>query len=272
MSDRAREMIAADDALVDIEGLLRRAGRALGLHLCFHDGRGQTARLPSRWKQHGAPGCRRVKATHLAECVAFDMGEVHRALAGRPEGRVHTCPFGVTEMAVPVMIEGLFAGVLFAGACWRGRGRPPHPGMIVVRDRDWLEDRLLLLRGVAAQLAAALRGPGTRPAGDRRDAILGYLRDRIAAPVYLPDLAGHLALSPSRARHVVREVFGMTFSALVRSVKLREAAIRLRTTDLPVGEVARQVGVPDPNYFSRMFSREFRMGPRAYRRRSRAEP
>jgi AraC-like DNA-binding protein len=252
--------------------LLTRASRALGLHLCYHDRVGQAGRLPEKWKTHLVPCCLAVKQTHAAECMAYDMGEVHRALAGKPEGRVHTCPFGVTELAVPVMSDGLLAGVLFAGACWRRRGRPPYPGMIAARRRNWLEDRLVLLRGIAAQLAGLLKGPEKRPAGDRRGEISDYLRDRMAEPVYLPDLARHLSLSPSRARHVVQELFGMTFSALVRSVKLREAAFHLRTTDLPVGDVADRAGYPDQNYFSRVFSREFRMSPRAYRRRYSAEP
>ena len=74
--------------------------------------------------------------------------------------------------------------------------------------------------------------------------------------------------SPERR---TKELFGRTFPELTRSIKMREAAARLSATVLPVGEVAALVGYEDPNYFSRLFAREFGMPPREYRRRYRVE-
>lgn len=255
-----------------LEVLLTRSSRALGLRLCYHDRINQTGgTLSGSWRSHSNPCCRAVKLKHESRCVAYDAGEVHRALAGMPEGRIHTCPSGMTEMAVPVISGGVYAGVLFAGQCWRGRGAPPHPAMITVRDGNWLHDRLVLIRGVASQFAAIIAGPAKLPEGDRRQSINNFIRARLSGPLYLADLARHLSLSPSRARHVVTELYGLTFSGLTQAVRLREAAHILRTTDLPVGEVADRCGYEDRNYFSRVFAREFKLSPRSYRRKYAAE-
>jgi two-component system, response regulator YesN len=65
----------------------------------------------------------------------------------------------------------------------------------------------------------------------------------------------------------VRELFGATFPELVTSVKLREGARFLSSTDHPIGEVAAMVGYKDQNYFSRLFRRQFGLSPRSFRRR-----
>jgi AraC-like DNA-binding protein len=48
---------------------------------------------------------------------------------------------------------------------------------------------------------------------------------------------------------------------------MAEARALLAETDLPVAEVARRVGVTDPGYFTRLFSRAHGTSPRVWRRR-----
>ncbi len=255
-----------------LDELLRVAQRALGVHLCYHDRLNETPRLESRWKIHGVACCMEMKKTHLRECMAYDLGDVHRSLSGKPEGEVHTCPFGVTEVAVPVLHDGAFAGVLFAGPFWCGRGNPSYMGMVRCVRRSSLKGKLVLLRGVALQVGELLSKPEANAGPSRRTRILRFLHDRMKDPVYLAEAARHLSLSPSRARHVIREMFGSTFRALVRTVKLTESTFLLRTSDLSIGEIADRIGYPDQNYFTRSFTRQFKLTPRAYRRHHSTAP
>ncbi len=250
--------------------LMQRGSRVLGLRLCFHDQLRRSG-LAGEWTQHTAQPCARAKKQDPAACSRFGGQEVHRALAGMHEGRIQCCPFGFTEIAVPVFSDNLPAGVLFAGPCWMRRSAPPHPGLIVPPGRGWLEDRLIMLKALATELGRLLMGERSHVPEDRRRMILRFIFEHMEGAVTLPELAASLNLSSSRTGHLVRELFGVTFPDLVQRVKLTEAANLLATTDHPIGMVAAMVGYNDQNYFSRTFSRRFSVSPREFRKRYPAE-
>jgi len=252
-----------------VESLLTRVGRAIGLLVCFHDNSNHLAIRPIL-KTHRSRFCCRIKRNHEAECIRFDSLATHQVLVGIPEGRIQTCPFGATEIAVPVFDDGVYLGVLFAGPCWNRQMPVPDASLVVPPTRTWLADRLLLLRSVARELAALLAGPKAQD--QRSERILNYIREHMSAPLYLAALATHLSLSPSRVRHLVKQLFGIRFSSLVQSMRLQEAARLLRATDLTVSEIATRVGIEDPNYLSRIFRRVTGIAPSSYRHRHRSSP
>ncbi|MBN2711355.1 MAG: helix-turn-helix domain-containing protein, partial [Planctomycetes bacterium] len=178
----------------------------------------------------------------------------------------HRCPAGYTELAVPVISGGIFSGILFAGQCWTHESPPPHPDLIVPPSLGWLEDRLTMLKAVANELGDLLLGRAYNAPRDRRTSILRFIDESMERHVTIEELAEHLKLSPSRAGHLIKETFNMTFPKLLNEVKLREAAHLLSSTDMPVGEVASIVGYNDQNYFSRIFSERYKMCPRDYRK------
>ena len=60
---------------------------------------------------------------------------------------------------------------------------------------------------------------------------------------------------------LIKRHTGMTYSGFLRSVRLDKAALLLKTTDLPVEEVARRVGYEDTGYFYKIFRRRFNENP-----------
>ncbi len=257
-------------ANAEIVALLQAAGRVLGLRVFFRDFLG-IAGLDRHLTWHLDPACLAVKTdpARLRGCVAFCAGSVIRELATLPEGRMHTCPFGHTEIAVPVLVRGQYLGVLGAGPMWIGERQPPREGLVAVRDRAWIDDRLLALRGLALQIAGALDRHLTGQRHDRRWRILSFLERRISGDVGLADLARHLELSPSRCGHLVKELFSTTFPALLRGVRLNQAMRRLHETDEPVAVLARRLGFPDAGYFSRVFRKAHGCTPLEFRHRRR---
>jgi len=87
------------------------------------------------------------------------------------------------------------------------------------------------------------------------------------AGLTLPELASAAGLSLDHFGRVFKARTGTSPMAYVRRLRLREAALMLRQTGHRIEEIAAAVGYGDPLYFSRLFSREFGVGPRGYRKR-----
>ncbi|MHC4886160.1 MAG: helix-turn-helix transcriptional regulator [Planctomycetota bacterium] len=245
-----------------LDVILTAAEEVLGLSLCIH------VTLPrgtgGAWGLHRSSACLAMKRRDRERCRAFDGERVHAELASEPAGRIHTCPHGLTELVVPLVWEGQFLGILFAGQIWQKRGGPPHPGLIVRPGKRWLESRLVILRAIAAQVVESLRGSASR---DRRaERIRRLITRRLSQPITVGDVAAELHLSESRARHLVRDLFGITLTELVQQTKLAEAARFLVIGSEPVGTIAQAVGYLDQGYFTRLFRRRYSLTPSAYRK------
>ncbi|MDN4481064.1 AraC family transcriptional regulator [Demequina muriae] len=94
---------------------------------------------------------------------------------------------------------------------------------------------------------------------------LRYLAERIDGRVTVPELAALVGISPSHLSTLVREVTGGGVLAYHRSLKMARARELLDTTELPVGEIAKAVGMEDPFYFSRQFRQVHGLSPSQYR-------
>ena len=81
--------------------------------------------------------------------------------------------------------------------------------------------------------------------------------------------AGRAGLSLVHFRRGFRRRFGMPPGQFLQAVRLERAAEALRSGSDPVKAVADSVGFADVLYFTRLFSRRFKMGPAAYRRHHR---
>ncbi|MCC7300545.1 MAG: helix-turn-helix transcriptional regulator [Verrucomicrobia bacterium] len=79
------------------------------------------------------------------------------------------------------------------------------------------------------------------------------------------DLAKALSLSESRLRAVFRETAGIPLGSYIQNYRLNRAMSLLRTTTLPVGDVAEESGFGSPQAFSRIFRKETGLTPRNYR-------
>lgn len=114
-----------------------------------------------------------------------------------------------------------------------------------------------------------------RPDHDHRPAfsppvrqLLLLLSRRPAEPWTMERLAGEVGHSVSHLHREFRAQLGLTPMAWLAQTRAELAASLLLQTDRPVAWVGRQVGWPDPNYFSRCFRRAYAMSPTAYRRRN----
>jgi AraC-like DNA-binding protein/quercetin dioxygenase-like cupin family protein len=118
-------------------------------------------------------------------------------------------------------------------------------------------------RGAGAADAAA------RAAADRREQIrpvLAYVDRHCRESISLDDVAEVVHVSPSRVRHVFKDVTGVGFKEYVTNVRVAEAKRLLLGTDLSVAEIAGAVSYTNLHQFYRVFYRSCSMSPGEYRR------
>lgn len=85
----------------------------------------------------------------------------------------------------------------------------------------------------------------------------------------LRELAERVHLSESQLDRLFVESFGKSPFAFLAMIRAERMAHLLRTTDLPVGAISRQVGWGDPGFASRQFRRSVGVTPSRYRKTSR---
>lgn len=112
--------------------------------------------------------------------------------------------------------------------------------------------------------------PDGQSAHERVLSTVEYMRQHLAQPMRVADLAARAGLSSPHYSWRFRRAFGRPPLAFLLRLRVQEASRLLATTDRPVRDVAAAAGFPDPLYFSRAFKRVAGCAPRPYRLRHRA--
>ncbi|MEK4293923.1 AraC family transcriptional regulator [Paenibacillus odorifer] len=135
---------------------------------------------------------------------------------------------------------------------------------------EWVCRGLLL--GI---LTSLLRTQNSRVAAkssvhtERIRALIDELEERLAERWTNKSMATSMNMHEDHFAKLFREVAGMPPGEYLRSIRHREARKLLRETDWPIERVGDQVGYPDIHYFSRVFTANEGISPRAYRKLSR---
>ena len=79
-------------------------------------------------------------------------------------------------------------------------------------------------------------------------------------------LANIVDLSPSRFRHLFKQETGTSPAHYLKQLRMRKAAMLLRTTFLSVKEVLKQAGINSNSHFVTDFKKIHGMTPTAFRR------
>ena len=134
-----------------------------------------------------------------------------------------------------------------------------------VERRDGWEQVVEAL-GVAIVALVSPVVPEEGPKG--ADEVLAVILQDIAARperASLSGLARRYSYSTTYLSELIHERCGMTFTELVTKQRMERAAMLLRATQLPMREVARQVGYSGTSNFYRAFRAQYGCGPAEWR-------
>lgn len=203
-----------------------------------------------------APGCRAFDSGYLTPFRHAGDGARERIPAGTP-------------------LADAIAPILHEMAAIADRDDPA--------DRHLLDANLRVLLGTIVSTRWAAASDADPPPADTAQAdaarraqirpVLSYVEQHCRERVTLEEVADVVHLSPSRVRHVFRDVSGVGFKEYGTRVRLAEAKRLLLATDLSVAEVAQSVGYTNVHQFYTVFHRYGSMSPAEYRRHyTRGEP
>jgi len=94
-----------------------------------------------------------------------------------------------------------------------------------------------------------------------------YIQQHIDEPLPLSSTSVAMNLSQSRLSHVVKERYGISYTSLIRRLKMEQSRFLLsHYPDMTITEVSSAVGFSDSQYFSKIFRKESGISPSLYRK------
>ena len=101
--------------------------------------------------------------------------------------------------------------------------------------------------------------------------VFDTIERRFAQPLSPSEVARSVGMTPGHLTTLIRRRTGGTLGDWITERRMAQARRLLTETDLPISEIARRVGVPDPGYFARVFRRSNGMTPRTWRQDTQAQ-
>ena len=117
----------------------------------------------------------------------------------------------------------------------------------------------------SAQYAAEVAG--TEPVVER---IKKYVSLHIDQDISREDIANAVFLNKDYMARVFKHETGVSVAAYVQREKLKLASALIASTDIPISDIASQIGYSSFSHFSRMFRQYTGMAPMEYRKAKRS--
>lgn len=115
--------------------------------------------------------------------------------------------------------------------------------------------------------SASAQNEKTDSISEKLLAIRTYLDEHFAEDIDLAFLSSHFFVSKFHLSREFKKVTGLTVGNYLNSRRINRAKELLRFTKEPIGTIAVSCGIPDVNYFTKVFVKYESMTPSAYRKR-----
>lgn len=114
----------------------------------------------------------------------------------------------------------------------------------------------------------AFRATGKMEEGslDMIDRCRHYMLENIEKQISLADICAYIGRSQSYCSEMFRRFTGMSPVQYLQTLRIQTAAHLMDVTSMKINQVCLKVGISDPYYFSRLFSKTMGMSPKEYRR------
>jgi AraC family transcriptional regulator len=218
--------------------------------------RGSDDAFRMRWRNRNANRNFRVATAYLPPVMLEEAADHFRRPGQRLEHRIPSSIVINDQVISSTITAMVHAAAHGAGNLYAEQGT------------RWLATHLVHAHGQAFELDEDDRQIGAIT--DARLArVLEYIRANLAEQVSVTELANVAAVSPFHFCRLFSRAVGMSPHRYLVDRRMQKGEALLRTTDIPLTEVASQSGYICSNAFSVAFRRRYGMTPTSYRRTSR---
>lgn len=126
---------------------------------------------------------------------------------------------------------------------------------------------VLLLRGYVEEVFAPREYLLREKRLKQINVVLKHIEDNYIEDIRTAQLAKLINISEYYFCHLFKRATGKPLNEYINALRIAKADTLLKTTDLPVTEVALRSGFSDPNYFSRIYKKNKKYSPSDFRKR-----
>lgn len=92
-----------------------------------------------------------------------------------------------------------------------------------------------------------------------------FIDTHCGEPLTVEQIAQEVYLSPSRLSHIIKDEMGMTLIDYLSRKRVEKAKALLGNEEVPIAQIAQEVGFSDQSYFTKVFKKIEGCTPRVYR-------
>lgn len=95
--------------------------------------------------------------------------------------------------------------------------------------------------------------------------IVDFIQLHIAENIRVADIADHFGYNPKYLSHLFSQITGIPLKQFIQNKKIDSANFMLTDTNLPISDIAKELGFPDSHNFSRAYKKSTGLTPSEYR-------
>ena len=284
-----------------IEEVLTSTSKLTGVGVCIYDFkkyfRGESNSIDHELTGHYSCGfCNQIRQIPGGRdaCIGSDVIHAVSLAAQYCKPFFHTCHFGLTEMVIPVFHMSDLIATVFIGQCrlidetkfssvydrLKIIGADKYEFEHLLQSLPSIDRPRMLAAGNLLDLSmrhiVSLNGRAALEAyflENRRNychEAVKYIESHYMESITADDVVTHVHLNPSYFARLFKTDTGKSITDYISNVRMEHAKSLLVETDIPIGNIAVNVGFSDQNYFSRKFAQYLGTRPSTYRKSMRS--
>ena len=283
----------------DITLLIKSFQEITGVKICFYDIGDIFEYGSEAFREYTGHRCELCTAARMLDggrerCDASDRGEAIRLAGAVRDPFFHRCHLGLYELLVPLYNGDVLAGLIFIGQCRiEGMNAERQIGEVAAKyggisesfikmynDLPLVSSETLLSIGNIIKLyfeslldlksVCDIRGEGASNVSSSAPLykrVSLYIQYSYKTQITPKNLAERFFVNQSYLSRHFRMNMGVTLTDYINKTRLENSKMLIKSSDLPISVVALNVGYIDPNYFVKLFKKQFGMTPTEYRKR-----